>query len=351
MEDMDDKYFTQAAFCDHANEVPTSFCRCPDNCYCRASICKTQGKTKGIVPEWAGSEDFGGSDYDTGFETGWDRIMREQMAEQDKEKQQTEYLTNSYTQPAPTKKRDKDRKVKRREAGLCVACGSAREPTRKSLCSLCADVSSKRIIHKRDTRESNGSCRKCDSPRVGNITHCEKHWLIGVSVYHFNTVDHADILKSKLEIQSRKCYYTGLSLMPGINASLDHVVAESIDPSLKTDINNVVWCDKRINEMKTNFSVDEFLTMCHLVSSRSKMFSVTGLPGVRAQRKPVNVWGMPEILDLVKADLGARTEQGIKTYGTSLKPFNGRDSLVDAYHEILDLTQYIRQELFQRDGK
>lgn len=76
---MNDPQFTQAAFCDHANEVPTSFCRCPRTCYCRANTCKAQEKTKGIVPEWAGSEDFGGSDYDTGFETGWDRMMREQL--------------------------------------------------------------------------------------------------------------------------------------------------------------------------------------------------------------------------------------------------------------------------------
>lgn len=140
---MNDQHLTQAAFCDHANEVPTSFCRCASNCYCKAHTCKAQGKTKGVVPEWAGSEDFGGSDYPDGFETGWERQMREQLepgpyavkelmmginkkvdlevkinedqsisfnkdkllnmttAELERDVAQSEYLTNSYTQPKP----------------------------------------------------------------------------------------------------------------------------------------------------------------------------------------------------------------------------------------------------------
>jgi hypothetical protein len=31
----------------------------------------------------AGPDDFGGSDFDTGFETGWDRMRREDMAREE----------------------------------------------------------------------------------------------------------------------------------------------------------------------------------------------------------------------------------------------------------------------------
>lgn len=52
-----------------------------------------------------------------------------------------------------------------------------------------------------------------------------------------------------------------------------------------------------------------------------------------------------EITPLVIADIQARTEVGFKKYGERLKAFNGRNALVDAYEEVLDLAQYIRQVL------
>ncbi len=30
----------EAHLCEHANEVPTSLCRCPADCYCRSHTCK-----------------------------------------------------------------------------------------------------------------------------------------------------------------------------------------------------------------------------------------------------------------------------------------------------------------------
>ena len=58
-----------------------------------------------------------------------------------------------------------------------------------------------------------------------------------------------------------------------------------------------------------------------------------------------------EITPLVKDDLDARTAVGKATYGEPLKAHNGRDALVDAYQEALDLCQYLRQMLYERDGR
>ena len=38
-------------------------------------------------------------------------------------------------------------------------------------------------------------------------------------------------------------------------------------------------------------------------------------------------------------------------YGVGLQPHNGRDVLRDAYEEALDLCVYLRQAIFERDGK
>lgn len=58
----------------------------------------------------------------------------------------------------------------------------------------------------------------------------------------------------------------------------------------------------------------------------------------------------PAIQDLVIADITARKATGIAKYGTVLQAFNGRDALVDAYQEALDLCQYLRQLLEERDN-
>ena len=57
-----------------------------------------------------------------------------------------------------------------------------------------------------------------------------------------------------------------------------------------------------------------------------------------------------EIMPLVIEDLKKRTEKGIKEYGEPLKANNGRDALWDAYEEALDMVQYLRQAIEERDN-
>lgn len=42
-------------------------------------------------------------------------------------------------------------------------------------------------------------------------------------------------------------------------------------------------------------------------------------------------------------DMRARDAVGRERYGTPLQPWNGRDALVDAYQEALDLAVYVKQ--------
>lgn len=57
----------------------------------------------------------------------------------------------------------------------------------------------------------------------------------------------------------------------------------------------------------------------------------------------------PAVWDLVVADMRERDETGLRRYGTRLQPLNGRDALVDAYQEALDLAVYLRQAIYERD--
>ena len=60
---------------------------------------------------------------------------------------------------------------------------------------------------------------------------------------------------------------------------------------------------------------------------------------------------LPTIWNLVRADMQERNQIGIARYGTPLQPHNGRDALKDAYAEGLDLCAYLRQAIYERDGK
>lgn len=63
------------------------------------------------------------------------------------------------------------------------------------------------------------------------------------------------------------------------------------------------------------------------------------------QPAPANVG--TAIVPLVIEDLSARREFGRKKYGDELRTSNGRDALIDAYQEALDLCIYLRQRIEQ----
>lgn len=70
---------------------------------------------------------------------------------------------------------------------------------------------------------------------------------------------------------------------------------------------------------------------------------------VSDQKQPVLENNNIPVWDLVKKDIDDRNEAGIKKYGTALKAFNGRNSIIDSYQEALDLVVYFRQSIEERD--
>jgi hypothetical protein len=66
--------------------------------------------------------------------------------------------------------------------------------------------------------------------------------------------------------------------------------------------------------------------------------------------EPAPAPGKDKVLDLVLKDLVCRAEAGNLKYGTYLETFNGRDPLMDAYQEALDLCMYLRQAIEERQG-
>lgn len=57
----------------------------------------------------------------------------------------------------------------------------------------------------------------------------------------------------------------------------------------------------------------------------------------------------PFVQHVVISDIEARIALGVERYGTPLQTFNGRNGLVDAYEEALDLAIYLRQVVLERE--
>lgn len=66
------------------------------------------------------------------------------------------------------------------------------------------------------------------------------------------------------------------------------------------------------------------------------------------QPEPVPNDGQP-IFEMVIGDIRNRAQVALPKYGTYLQAHNGRNALQDAYEEVLDLAQYLRQEMVERD--
>lgn len=59
--------------------------------------------------------------------------------------------------------------------------------------------------------------------------------------------------------------------------------------------------------------------------------------------------GDETVIEHVMSDLLMRAYVGKAQYGTLLQTNNGRDPLVDAYQEALDMCMYLKQALLERD--
>lgn len=67
----------------------------------------------------------------------------------------------------------------------------------------------------------------------------------------------------------------------------------------------------------------------------------------RSQQDPLP--GDKSVTDAVLIDLMERRQMGREKYGDELRSHNGRNALVDAYQEALDLTLYLKQQIIENE--
>jgi len=109
------------------------------------------------------------------------------------------------------------------------------------------------------------------------------------------------------------------------------------------------WCGKRVvrnTVMVVRYPGDAEVLRWACPACIAKKSEVE-MPKI-ADQPPPQPNNRPAVWDLVIADMRERDHVGRERYGTPLQPHNGRDALVDAYQEALDLVVYLRQAIEER---
>jgi hypothetical protein len=119
----------------------------------------------------------------------------------------------------------------------------------------------------RGRRKVAGLCGNCNEPSLGSgVRQCEKHWYGGVALGRLGDSRLGPHLRELAERQGFRCVYTGGSLVPGVNMSLDHIYPTSRFPHLAGEITNVQWVTKKMNTMKGARTHDEFVDLCRRIA-------------------------------------------------------------------------------------
>jgi hypothetical protein len=96
---------------------------------------------------------------------------------------------------------------------------------------------------------------------------------------------------------------------------------------------------ERLNRLADMSGLDGFAEELRQIAR-----DMTASPATMEQPAPVANTCTPS-WELVIADMKARDNLGRARYGVPLQPHNGRNSLVDAYQEVLDLAVYLRNAI------
>jgi len=121
-------------------------------------------------------------------------------------------------------------------------------------------------------RLASGCCKSCRNVRMLNsANYCRYHWFVemtGTAIGSYRKENAARLI-ALFEQQEGKCAYTGVELVPGVNASLDHIFPVSRFRHIAKHIDNLEWVCLSVNYMKRDRTRDEFLEACRLITSRA----------------------------------------------------------------------------------
>lgn len=106
----------------------------------------------------------------------------------------------------------------------------------------------------------------CGAPRLEEVTTCDVCWFKRHARCATGRTSDWVGLKILLEQQGYRCAYSGRALTLGPNATLDHKTPRSRGGT--NELPNLQWVTRRVNTMKTDFTHEEFIRACQIISAR-----------------------------------------------------------------------------------
>lgn len=190
-----------------------------------------------------------------------------------------------------------------REKGLCQQCSTGKALPGLTYCSVCREAQVQSSAASTQRRLAAGLCRDCSKPRDlkgprcsdclerlrnkykydvehGICVHCASPATAGAFClgHWFKNIGHAYGLNKKngglalirqiWEEQQGLCAVTGRTLIPGVNASLDHITPLSKGGTHVKE--NLRWVLLKINHMKWDMTNEEFIESCREVVHASE---------------------------------------------------------------------------------
>lgn len=151
--------------------------------------------------------------------------------------------------------------ARRKAAGLCRICGVPAENGRV-MCEK--HLAEQRQRH--HERKAAGLCSTCGKPLDTENSHCFTCWLRNRATSHLGSSKLWPVLLGVWNKQGGICPYTGEVLVPGRNASLDHITPVARGGS--NDPDNLEWISTRVNIAKSDMTRDEFIAFVRSLANR-----------------------------------------------------------------------------------
>lgn len=204
---------------------------------------------------------------------------------------------NDFLTCQECRKDSRERRHWLKEMGLCQHCEKNQITPGIGLrgqhvtCEECRQKQTAKYQSRKTQCLASGICVQCNKRQVviGQMN-CPICILKSVSRTHFGTANKWKELGDIFLKQKCECTYTGLKIMIGINAALDHIIPQSAGGI--NDISNVQWVHKYANIAKHAHSESEFFSLIKMIYDHCKLhdFVVTGLstPGRRFAKKDEN---------------------------------------------------------------
>jgi hypothetical protein len=167
--------------------------------------------------------------------------------------------------------RDVEKMRKKREEwksdGICGICGDSAIPGLR-YCESCKERSSITTKAWRARRKASPNCMYCNEPRWASAHSCKHHFVEKLINNYGCSKDHVPRLLHRFDDQGGACFYTGKTLIPGENASLDHYFCKAHHPHLVAHPDNLVWCDVEVNFMKRKLTPEQLVSFAKSIVER-----------------------------------------------------------------------------------